>query len=79
MSDHYTVVEVAATDRIGLLFDMASVLASHGVSIHLAKITTIKGRVADIFHVLDENGQKLVDETRINAIRNALLETAQAD
>ena len=79
VSDHYTVVEVAATDRIGLLFDMASVLASHGVSIHLAKITTIKGRVADIFHVLDKNGQKQVDETRINAIRNALLETAQAD
>lgn len=75
-SDFYTVIEVATTDRTGLLFDMASILAEHRVSIHLAKITTIRGRVADIFHVRDENGQKIRDEERMGAIRGALLTAA---
>lgn len=75
-SDFYTIIEVAATDRTGLLFDMARTLAAHRLSIHLAKITTIKGRAADIFHVRDENGQKLSDEERIQTVRQALLDAA---
>ncbi len=47
-SDFYTIIEVAATDRTGLLFDMAETLSANGISIHLAKITTISGRAADI-------------------------------
>ncbi|QGY39674.1 [protein-PII] uridylyltransferase [Pseudodesulfovibrio cashew] len=73
LSDFYTIIEVAATDRTGFLFDMARVLAEHHLSIHLAKITTIKGRAADIFHVRDEDGQKVLDEGRIEVIRTALL------
>lgn len=73
-SDFYTLIEVAATDRTGFLFDMARVIAKHGVSIHLAKITTIKGRAADIFHVRDEHGQKIYDESRLELIRRALVE-----
>ncbi len=76
VSDFYTVIEVAATDRVGFLFDTARVLADNSVSIHLAKITTIKGRAADIFHVRDENGQKLLDGKRLERIRLQLLETA---
>lgn len=75
-SDFYTLVEVAATDRTGFLFDMARVLARYGISIHLAKITTIKGRAADVFHVRDENGQKVYDEVRLELIRRALVEAA---
>ena len=75
-SDFYTVMEVATTDRTGVLFDMARTLAEHKVSIHLAKITTIKGRAADIFHVRDENGQKLTDEKRIADVRKSLLKAA---
>lgn len=75
-SDFYTVIEIATTDRAGLLFDMASILTKHKVSIHLAKITTIRGRVADIFHVRDEHGQKIHDEKRLGIIRDALLNAA---
>ena len=76
-SDFYTIIEVAATDRTGFLYDMARTLADHGVSIHLAKITTIKGRAADIFHVRDESGRKITDEERTGAIREALLNAAK--
>jgi len=77
-SHFYTLIEVAATDRIGFLFDMARVLARYGLSIHLAKITTIKGRAADIFHVRDEHGQKVYDEVRLELVRRALVEAALA-
>lgn len=75
-SDFYTVIEIAATDRIGFLYDMARVLADNSVSIHLAKISTIRGRAADIFHVRDIGGQKVTDEKRIQAIRTDLLAAA---
>lgn len=76
VSDFHTIVEVAASDRAGLLFDMARTLSDHGLSIELAKITTIKGRAADVFHVRDRTGAKLMDDPRIETLRIALLEKA---
>jgi len=76
-SDFYTIVEVAATDRTGFLYDMARTLAGNGVSIHVAMISTIEGRAADIFHVRDEAGQKITDPDRLDALRAALLEAAR--
>ncbi|WP_319541573.1 [protein-PII] uridylyltransferase [uncultured Pseudodesulfovibrio sp.] len=75
-SDFHTVIEVAATDRIGFLFDMARTLAECDISIRLAKITTIKGRAADVFHVLTNDGQRLLDENRIETVKKALLAAA---
>lgn len=75
-SDYHTVIEVAATDRLGFLFDMARVLAESGLSIHLAKITTIKGRAADVFHVRTQDGQRLTEENRMQTLKNHLLEVA---
>ncbi|AMK10323.1 [protein-PII] uridylyltransferase [Pseudodesulfovibrio indicus] len=75
-SDFHTIVEVAATDRTGFLFDMARTLAEHSLSIHLAKITTIKGRAADVFHVRTQDGQRLLDPERIERLRADLLEAA---
>ncbi|WFS62461.1 [protein-PII] uridylyltransferase [Pseudodesulfovibrio thermohalotolerans] len=75
-SDFYTVVEVAATDRTGFLFDMARTLAAHSLSIHLAMITTIKGRAADVFHVRTQDGRRLLDKERIDALRRDLLDAA---
>ncbi|WP_319582926.1 [protein-PII] uridylyltransferase [uncultured Pseudodesulfovibrio sp.] len=77
-SDFYTVIEVAATDRTGFLFDMARTLAAHGLSIHLAMITTIKGRAADVFHVRTQDGQRLLDEDRLEALRKDLLAASKA-
>ncbi|MBG0790333.1 MAG: [protein-PII] uridylyltransferase [Desulfovibrionaceae bacterium] len=75
-SDFYTVIEVAATDRTGFLFDMARTLAAHRLSIHLAKIATIKGRAADVFHVRTQDGLRLTDENRIRALKKDLLNAA---
>ncbi len=46
--EHY-LLEVVATDRIGLLYAIARVLARHGVNVHTAKILTLGERVEDVF------------------------------
>ncbi len=40
---------VSASDRSGLLFSIARVLAGHGINLQLAKITTLGERVEDTF------------------------------
>ena len=50
-------------DRPGLLFDIAEVLASHGIRLHTAKIATLGERVEDTFlltgAILAQDAQRL--------------------
>ena len=45
----YHLLSVSASDRTGLLYSIASVLARYKVSLHTAKITTLGERVEDVF------------------------------
>jgi [protein-PII] uridylyltransferase len=45
---HY-LLSITATDRVGLLYAVARVLAEHGVNVHTAKILTLGERVEDVF------------------------------
>ncbi|MGE4291228.1 MAG: [protein-PII] uridylyltransferase [Desulfovibrio sp.] len=72
-SDFYTILEVAAPDRIGLLHDIARCLERLGIEVHLAKITTKSGRIADIFYVREASGLRHVGEKRIAELRRELL------
>jgi [protein-PII] uridylyltransferase len=45
---HY-LLSVTATDRIGLLYAIARVLARHDLNVHTAKILTLGERVEDVF------------------------------
>lgn len=75
-SDFHTLIEVKATDRLGLLYDIASCLSRHAVDVQLARIGTAKGRVADVFYVREPGGQKIEDPQRIAAIEADLLAAA---
>lgn len=77
-SDFFSLVEVAAPDRLGLLHDLAQTLCAHGLRIHLARIATSAGRIHDVFYVRTDEGLKLKDPTRIEELRTALLEAAKA-
>ena len=72
VSDRATVVEVYAHDRTGLLYDITSHLSSLRLNIVLTKITTEVDQVADIFYLVDEEGQKIVDFDRLDEIRESL-------
>ncbi|MCA1959494.1 MAG: hypothetical protein LDL33_01765, partial [Desulfomonile sp.] len=71
-SDNATIVEVYALDRPGLLYDITRQIYALGLSITITKITTEVDLAADIFYVVDENGNKIVDFERLNEIRDSL-------
>jgi [protein-PII] uridylyltransferase len=72
-SDGFTIIEVFTEDRIGVLFTITHGLHLLGLSIHVAKISTNVDQVADVFYVTDENGGKVTEPGRVEAIRQSLL------
>ncbi len=71
-SEEFTIIEVYTQDRIGVLFTITHTLHRLGLSIHLAKISTNVDQVADVFYVADEQGGKIADAGRLDAIRQGL-------
>jgi len=76
-SDFYTLIEVAAPDRLGLLHDLARAICAHSVRIHLARIATSAGRIHDVFYVRTDEGLKLSDPARAEELKKALLAAAR--
>ena len=71
-SDFFTVIEVGAPDRLGLLFDVTRTFAELGLDVHLAKVATLGERVVDSFYVRDDLGRRLDDLERIEELERAL-------
>ena len=71
-SDSATIIEVYAHDRPGLLYDITRKIAELGLNLSLAKISTEVDQAADIFYVVDSDGEKLTDFDRLDEIRKQL-------
>ncbi len=69
-SPWYTLVEVRARDRRGLLYRVASAMARAGIEIHEATVTTRAGVAVDTFLVTGGDGKKL-DASSERALRPA--------
>jgi [protein-PII] uridylyltransferase len=67
---HY-LLSVTATDRLGLLYSIARVLARHGLNVHTAKVLTLGDRAEDVFLI---SGPGLSDEKIQLEIESDLLE-----
>jgi [protein-PII] uridylyltransferase len=72
-SDFFTLIEVFADDRIGLLYQITHALFTLGIDIRVAKIATKGDQVADVFYVLDLEGQKALEEQNVKRIKDVLL------
>ena len=72
-SDFFTVIEVGAPDRIGLLFDITRTLAELQLDVQLAKVATYGGRVVDAFYVRDVLGRKVDDPEHVEEVKRALI------
>jgi [protein-PII] uridylyltransferase len=79
VSDFFTVIEVSATDRIGLLYDVTQALYEQGLDVHLAKVATYGGRVVDAFYVRDALGRKLEDPEHREALERAIAQRLSDD
>jgi [protein-PII] uridylyltransferase len=70
---HFTLVEVQAPDRIGLLHDLLRSLSRNDIDIGLARISTESGAAIDTFYVTDRHTRgKLSSEQRRSALANEL-------
>ena len=76
-SRDYTILDVFAPDRPGLLYAIARALFELGLSVWRAKIGTYLDQVVDVFYVTTLDGEKIEDETRLEQIRVRLVEAAK--
>ncbi|MBA5867126.1 MAG: [protein-PII] uridylyltransferase [Nitrospira sp. CR1.3] len=68
-SDGFTIVDVFADDRQGLLHVITNAIFQLGLSIHAARISTRLDQVADVFYVTDQSGKKLSDQAHLERVR----------
>ena len=76
-SDFYTIADIAANDRLGLLHDLTRVIAEHEFEIYISKAATTLDQVTDTFYLKDRNGKKITDPDKIESLRADLCEVVQ--
>jgi [protein-PII] uridylyltransferase len=74
-SDEYTIIDVFAADRPGLLYTITRTLSGLGLSIARAKISTEATRAIDSFYVRDAEGKKLTEAGKLTEVREKLEES----
>jgi [protein-PII] uridylyltransferase len=79
VSDFFTVIDLSANDRLGLLYELTRTIASHGLEIFLSRATTVLDQVADTFYLRGPDGKKLTSPRAIEALRRDLLEAVAED
>jgi [protein-PII] uridylyltransferase len=73
VSTEYTVIDIYANDKVGLLYRITSTLTDLGLYIGVSKISTKVDQVADVFYVKDIFGHKVYSEEKLTEIRERLL------
>lgn len=76
IAEDRTVIDVHASDRIGLLYELSACIVDAGYTIVSAKILTVGDRVRDAFYVRDGQGQ-IRDEAACARVRSALQSIAE--
>jgi len=72
----YTLIEIQAPDRLGLLYDILTCLDRDSVSIALSRINTQDGAAIDTLYVMDRSTRaKITDPHRVRAIHEHLTRT----
>ena len=78
-SDKFTILDIFASDRTGLLYTIARTLFELDLSVSLAKIGTYLDQVVDVFYVTDATGRKVNSEARLEIIHERLLKAIEEE
>jgi UTP:GlnB (protein PII) uridylyltransferase len=70
--DDYTVLQVEAPDRVGLLHDILEAISTCDVDIVHAVIVTEEDEAADVFFMTGTDGRKIRDGARLEQIRDVV-------
>ena len=73
-SDSFTVLDVFAADRQGLLYMITKTLAELDLSIFFSRIATKADRVVDVFYVKHPRTGKVTDPKQIAQVRAAIMQ-----
>jgi [protein-PII] uridylyltransferase len=74
IAGRFIVIEVRASDRIGLLTDIVEALHSEGLDIQLARIDTMGGMARDVFYARRVGGIPVRAGSELTALRGRLAE-----
>ena len=77
-SERYSIVEVHAADRLGLLYAITAALHELALDIHLAKVDTVGTEVVDAFYVLRQNGRRVEEPDEIERVQQRVIEAVAA-
>jgi [protein-PII] uridylyltransferase len=73
----YTLIQIQAPDRIGLLYDLLSCFGQENVFIALSRISTQNGAAVDTFYVTDNTTRaKITESQRISTLQKNLQKVA---
>ncbi len=72
-SDRFTILDVFADDRQGLLYIITNAIFQLGLSVHASRISTRLDQVADVFYVTSTEGKKVEEAGRLESIRASIL------
>jgi len=72
VSSQYTVVDIYAKDRIGLLYDILCTFSKLELNVARAKISTDVDRVVDSFYLTNKKGNKINNQKTLDLIREEL-------
>jgi [protein-PII] uridylyltransferase len=72
-SDFYSIIDVEALDRPGLLHDISRAVSEQGLSIVAVRASTRASRATDAFFVTRSDGMKLVDPEEQRKVEQAIL------
>lgn len=78
VSSQYTVVDIFAQDRLGLLYSILGVFIKMELNVAKAKISTDVDRVVDSFYLTDINGRKISDRVVLDDIKKELLKQIES-
>ena len=73
----YTMMEVSAQDRPGLLYLVARTLLDCKVNVLSAKITTYGERAEDVFFIVDRDDNAFTDLTEMQRLKNAVVQALE--
>jgi [protein-PII] uridylyltransferase len=73
-SDRSTIIDVFADETQGLLYAITRSIFQLGLSVHAARVSLRQelNQVAGVFYVTDEDGTKIKDHARLEAIRSTI-------
>ena len=74
ISARYTVVDIEAQDKVGLLYRIAYLLDELDLDIHRAIINTVAARAQDSFYIVDAEVQKITSHEELDRIQQYLLD-----